>query len=129
MIDIKSTLFQILLFTAVALIFGSVLATISLIVQKIFGIGGKSKVKHQVYECGVRALGKSQVQFDIKYYIFALMFIVFDVEFVFLLPWALSVAKSREVPLFAIIEAFVFILILGLGWYYAWRKGALEWDK
>jgi NADH-quinone oxidoreductase subunit A len=57
------------------------------------------------------------------------MFIVFDVEFVFLLPWALSVAKSGQVPLFAIIEAFVFILILGLGWYYAWRKGALEWDK
>ena len=126
---IKSTLFQVLLFCGVGLIFGGVLAGLSLIVQKVFGIGHKRFVKNSVYECGMKPIGKSQVQFDIKYYIFALLFIIFDLEFVFLMPWALSVAKAKGPVLqFLIIEAFIFISILALGLVYAWRKKALEWE-
>lgn len=127
---IDSTLFQIFLFSFVALVFGAILATLSLVVQKVFGIGQKRKVKSLVYECGMRPLGKSNVQFDIKYYVFALMFIVFDVEFVFLIPWALSMSsfKSLGAKIFILSEAFIFITILGLGLFYAWKKDALEWE-
>ena len=125
----NTVLFQILLFCGVGLIFGGILASLSLIVQKIFGIGTqKGILKKQAYECGVKPLGKSQIQFDLKYYVFALIFIVFDVEFVFLMPWALSLAKAGKQDLgFLIIEAFLFIFILGIGLFYAWRKKALEW--
>ncbi|MDX1920456.1 MAG: NADH-quinone oxidoreductase subunit A [Candidatus Caenarcaniphilales bacterium] len=127
---IDSTLFQIFLFCLVGVVFGAILATLSLVVQKVFGIGKKRQIKSQVYECGMRPLGKSNVQFDIKYYVFALMFIVFDVEFVFLVPWALSMNsfKSMSAKLFILTEAFIFIAILGVGLYYAWKKGALEWE-
>jgi NADH:ubiquinone oxidoreductase subunit 3 (subunit A) len=126
---IKSNLFQVLLFCGVGLIFGGILATLSLIVQKVFRIGHKRKIKNEVYECGMKPLGKSQVQFDVKYYLFALLFIIFDVEFVFLMPWALSMGFPHEfnkIPL--LIEAFLFIGILGFGLLYAWRKKALEWE-
>lgn len=127
---IGSTLFQVLLFCLVGLVFGAVLLTLSLVVQKLSGIGKQRIVKNQVYECGVKPIGKSQVQFDIKYYVFALMFIVFDVEFVFLIPWALSMSAKLPLQshLFLLAEAFVFVLILGIGLYYAWRKKALEWE-
>jgi NADH-quinone oxidoreductase subunit A len=125
---INSTLFQVLLFCGIGLIFGGILATLSLVVQKIFLIGTPRQIKNQVYECGMKPLGKSQIQFDIKYYVFALLFIVFDVEFVFLMPWALSMSSSVASKLFLIVEAFIFIAILGFGLYYAWRKKALEWE-
>lgn len=126
---LKSTLFQVLLFCGVGLVFGGILAALSLIVQKVFGIGKKRFIKNSVYECGMKPLGKSQIQFDIKYYVFALLFIIFDVEFVFLMPWALSVAKAKgDILNFLIIEAFIFIAILGFGLLYAWRKKALEWE-
>ncbi|MDJ0625490.1 MAG: NADH-quinone oxidoreductase subunit A [Candidatus Caenarcaniphilales bacterium] len=134
MIDFKefinSTLFQIYLFCAVGLVFGAILATLSIVVQKVFKIGKNRKIKNQVYECGMKPLGKSNIQFDIKYYVFALMFIVFDVEFAFLIPWALSLSSVEAIKakLFLLTEAFIFIAILGAGLYYAWKKKALEWE-
>ncbi len=125
---IQSTLFQVLLFCGVGLVFGAILATLSLVVQKVFKIGKPSIIKNEIYECGMKPLGESRIQFDIKYYVFALLFIVFDVEFVFLLPWALSMGKITGSQLFLLGEAFVFIAILGLGLYYAYKKGALEWE-
>ncbi|HEY9885829.1 MAG TPA: NADH-quinone oxidoreductase subunit A [Vampirovibrionales bacterium] len=128
---INSTFFQVCLFVLVGLVFGAVLASKSLVIQKIFGIGSKRKVKSQSYECGMKPLGESNIQFDIKYYVFALMFIVFDVEFVFLVPWALSMTFFEDQPgakPLLLLEAFVFIAILGLGLLYAWKKDALEWE-
>jgi NADH:ubiquinone oxidoreductase subunit 3 (subunit A) len=124
----NSTLFQVLLFCGVGLVFGSILATLSLVVQKIFRIGSPSKIKTQIYECGVKPLGKTQIQFDVKYYVFALLFIVFDVEFIFLLPWALTMSKVGTGAIILFVQAFIFIAILGVGLYYAWRKKALEWE-
>ncbi|MEW6716302.1 MAG: NADH-quinone oxidoreductase subunit A [Chloroflexota bacterium] len=81
-------------------------------------------VKSSTYECGVETVGESRVQFRVQYYIFALIFLVFDIEVVFLFPWAVAFDK---LPLFAVLEGVLFILILAAGLVYAWRKGALEW--
>jgi NADH-quinone oxidoreductase subunit A len=80
--------------------------------------------KSETYECGIRPHGENWVQFKVQYYVFALVFLVFDVEAVFLLPWALVYDK---LPFYAVIEGVLFILLLAGALVYAWRKGALEW--
>ena len=82
-------------------------------------------VKFEAYECGVQQIGKRWGQFNFRYYTFALLFLVFDVETIFLFPWAL---KFNQLGLFAFIEMTIFILILLVGYIYAWKKGALQWD-
>ena len=77
------------------------------------------------YESGMEPLGAAWVQFNIRYYMFALVFVVFDVETVFLYPWAVA---FNQLGLLAFIEALVFISILVVALVYAWRKGALEWS-
>ncbi|HXF69569.1 MAG TPA: NADH-quinone oxidoreductase subunit A [Thermoflexus sp.] len=81
-------------------------------------------LKLETYECGVQTVGDAWVQFRAQYYIFALIFVLFDVEAVFLFPWA--VAYNR-LGLYAVIEMALFLLLLLGGLLYAWRKGALEW--
>jgi NADH-quinone oxidoreductase subunit A len=82
-------------------------------------------VKQSTYECGIESIGDAWVQFRAQYYIYALVFVVFDIEAVFLLPWAVAYS---QLPLFALAEAVIFILILILALAYAWRKGALRWS-
>ena len=81
-------------------------------------------VKATTYECGIETVGDSWVQFKAQYYIFALVFLIFDVETVFLFPWAV---KLGHLGLFAVIEGIIFIVILIAGLVYTWRKGMLEW--
>jgi NADH:ubiquinone oxidoreductase subunit 3 (subunit A) len=81
-------------------------------------------IKKSTYECGLETAGETWIQFKVQYYLFALVFVLFDVETVFLYPWAVA---YRQLPLFALVEVLVFLLILALGLAYAWRKGALEW--
>jgi NADH-quinone oxidoreductase subunit A len=82
-------------------------------------------IKSSTYECGIETVGDSWIQFKAQYYIYALVFLVFDVETVFLYPWAVA---YNQMTLFAVLEAVLFILILLGGLAYAWRKGALEWS-
>nr|YP_009867434.1 NADH-plastoquinone oxidoreductase subunit 3 [Campylium stellatum]QKG04647.1 NADH-plastoquinone oxidoreductase subunit 3 [Campylium stellatum] len=77
------------------------------------------------YESGIEPMGDAWIQFQIRYYMFALVFVIFDIETVFLYPWAMS---FNELGLSAFIEALFFICILIIGLVYAWRKGALEWS-
>nr|YP_009867598.1 NADH-plastoquinone oxidoreductase subunit 3 [Drepanocladus aduncus]QKG04811.1 NADH-plastoquinone oxidoreductase subunit 3 [Drepanocladus aduncus] len=77
------------------------------------------------YESGIEPMGEAWIQFQIRYYMFALVFVIFDIETVFLYPWAMS---FNELGLSAFIEALFFICILIIGLVYAWRKGALEWS-
>ena len=77
------------------------------------------------YESGIEPMGDAWIQFQIRYYMFALVFVIFDIETVFLYPWAMS---FNELSLSAFIEALVFVFILIIGLVYAWRKGALEWS-
>lgn len=83
-----------------------------------------STVKLETYECGMEALGGRWTQFNFRYYMYAILFVIFDVEVVFLYPWAV---KFLQLELFALIEMGVFVLILLVGWAYAWRKRDLEW--
>ncbi len=81
-------------------------------------------VKLETYECGMEAIGGRWSQFNFRYYTFAILFVIFAVEVVFLYPWA---TKFLQLKLFALIEMGVFVLILLVGWAYAWRKHDLEW--
>ena len=90
----------------------------------ILGPKKPNPIKQTTYECGIETVGESWVQFKAQYYIFALVFLVFDVETVFLFPWAV---KLGQLGLFAVVEGIIFILILIAGLVYTWRKGMLEW--
>lgn len=85
----------------------------------------KRPEKFTSYESGIEPMGDAWIQFQIRYYMFALVFVIFDIETVFLYPWAMS---FTELGLSAFIEALVFLFILVIGLVYAWRKGALEWS-
>jgi NADH-quinone oxidoreductase subunit A len=81
-------------------------------------------VKTDTYECGMKTVGSSWLQFNFRYYFYALLFVVFDVETVFLYPWAVHL---KQLKLFGFVEMLVFIFILVVGLVYAWKKKALEW--
>lgn len=84
----------------------------------------KSLAKSDIYECGVKTYGETWVRFRIQYYIYAIMFVVFDIETVFLYPWAVSYAG---LGVFALVEMIIFLVILFIGLAYAWAKGVLKW--
>ncbi len=81
-------------------------------------------VKNDTYECGVETQGPSWIQFNFRYYNFALLFVIFEVETVFLYPWAVA---FRKLELFGLVEMGVFVAMLAIGLAYAWKKGAREW--
>lgn len=89
------------------------------------GSNNQGPEKLTSYESGIEPMGDAWIQFQIRYYMFALVFVIFDIETVFLYPWAMS---FNELSLSAFIEALVFVFILIIGLVYAWRKGALEWS-
>ncbi|WP_406567184.1 NADH-quinone oxidoreductase subunit A [Heliophilum fasciatum] len=80
--------------------------------------------KEEVYECGVDTVGDTWIRFKTSYFLYALVFVVFDVETVFLYPWAV---QFQQLGTFAFVEMFIFIAILVVGFWYAWKEGALEW--
>lgn len=82
-------------------------------------------VKRTPYESGMPPLGDARDRFSVKFYLIAMLFIVFDIETVFMIPWAVS---FRQLGLFGLVEMLIFILILLVGYVYAWKRGALEWD-
>ena len=85
---------------------------------------GYSRAKMAAYECGVEMEGEPRQRYSIRYYVIAVLFVVFDVETIFLFPWAV---KFRALGIFGFVEMVIFLAILVLGYLYAWRKGALEW--
>jgi NADH:ubiquinone oxidoreductase subunit 3 (subunit A) len=112
------------LFIGVFLVIAPLLPAAALLITRLIAPKKPNKIKSQTYECGIETVGDTWVQFKIQYYIFALIFLVFDVETVFLYPWA---AAFGQLTLFAVLEGVLFIFILVFGLIYAWRKGALEW--
>ena len=102
------------------------IAGLILLLNKILGPKNKgSAVKSEPFECGMDATA-SPVRFSVKFYLIAMFFILFDVEIVWFFPWAVVL---REIKWVGIIEMFSFVAVLALGFIYAWRKGALEWEK
>lgn len=96
-----------------------------ILIGKLFVKGSKNKHKGQPYECGIPTDTSPWQQFNVGYYLFALLFLVFDVELVFLYPWAVVVKK---IGLVALLEILVFIFVLFIGFLYAHKKGALKWS-
>ena len=85
-------------------------------------------VKRSPYESGMPALGEVGERFSVKYYLVTILFIVFDIEAVFMIPWAVGFAQLKEMTGLLLIEMLVFMLILAVGYIYAWKRGAFEWD-
>ena len=112
------------LYIGIFLVIGIIVPIVPLILSRLVAPRKPNPIKQSTYECGIETVGDSWVQFKAQYYIFALVFLVFDVETVFLFPWALSL---KQLPLFVVLEGVLFIAILVAGLVYAWRKGMLEW--
>ena len=112
------TLLITVLLTAATLVAGAY------VVAKLIGPRSYAKVKSEPYECGIPTHGTSWIPVSIGFYLFAILFLMFDVETLFLYPWAVVVKDLEEMALLS-IGFFLVVLVLGLA--YAWRKGALEW--
>jgi NADH-quinone oxidoreductase subunit A len=113
--------FPILLFVLVALVFGVATLLLSYLVQPKY----PEPEKLSTYECGSEPFSDARMPFPVRYYIFAMLFVIFDIEVIFLYPWAVVFTK---IELIGLIEMLVFIGLFLVAYVYAWRKGALEWD-
>lgn len=112
------------LLTLVALIIPFMAFFVSSLLQTLFNSKKPTPQKLTIYECGIEPIGRARVQFKNSYFLYALVFVVFDIETVFLYPWAVQFQKLGT---FAVVEMFIFITILVVGLWYAWKKGALAW--
>ena len=112
------TLLIVVIITAIALV------AVALGIANAISPRSFNPQKGEAYECGIPTRGKSWMQFKVGYYLFAILFLMFDVETVFLFPWAVVV---QDLGVYGLISIFFFLVILVLGLAYAWRKGALEW--
>ncbi|HEY0488255.1 MAG TPA: NADH-quinone oxidoreductase subunit A [Telluria sp.] len=114
--------------TLLFLIVASGIGVALLVVGQLLGPkrpSGPSAEKLSPYECGFEAFEDARMQFDVRYYLIAILFIVFDLEIAFVFPWALV---FRELGVFGLIEMGVFLALLVIGFVYVWKKGALEWE-
>lgn len=110
------------LFIGVAFVLLTLVA--SWVIRRWMGVDKPTAEKLTPYECGERPIGGAWSQFNVRYYIFALIFIIFEVETIFLYPWAV---KFKALGMFGFLEMLVFVAILFVGLIYAWRKGVLKW--
>lgn len=103
------------------------------VLQLVLGYHRPNPMKNQPYECGMKPIQEAIVQFDIRYYLYALLFILFDIEIIFIIPWALATDNLKNIVsgdslLLGPIEMAIFLVVLAVGLAYAWKKGALEWE-
>jgi len=112
------------LYVGLFLVIATMIAIVPIALAALINPKKPNPMKKSTYECGMETVGESWVQFKAQYYIFALVFLIFDVETVFLFPWAWSL---KALDVFAAIEGVVFIMILIVGLLYIWRKNMLEW--
>ncbi len=106
-------------------VIGMVIAAGMLVTSAILGRRVRSSVKDQPYECGITPVGSTKDRFSVKFYLVAMIFILFDIETVFLYPWAVV---FRELRMFAFVEMLVFVVLILSGFFYIWKKGALAWS-
>lgn len=111
-------------FIAIFIVLAPIFPAAPVILNHFLGPRKPNPIKQQIYECGIETVGSSWVQFKVQYYLYALVFVIFDIEAVFLFPIA---AAYDQLGLFAIIETALFVVLLALGLAYAWGRGALEW--
>ena len=113
--------FPVLLFIFVAVAVG----VVPMVLGKLLGPSRPDAEKLSPYECGFEAFEDARMKFDVRYYLVAILFIIFDLEIAFLFPWAVVL---NEIGLFGFLSMMVFLAILVVGFVYEWMKGALEWE-
>jgi NADH-quinone oxidoreductase subunit A len=109
----------------VIMLFALGIALFIVIASHIIGHRISGKVKLSTYECGMQTIGPTRMRIRIRYYIVAMLFLIFDLEIMFLYPWAVVAGTLK---LFGFVEMLIFVIILFIGYIYVWRKGALEWE-
>lgn len=119
--DLLTGYLPILLFMGVAFFMGAAAVVLSFILAK----HAPDKEKNSTYECGFEPFGEAQRKFDVRFYLVAILFIIFDLEIAFLFPWSVALA---EVGWFGFSSMMIFLTVLTVGFIYEWKKGALEWD-
>lgn len=117
--------FPVLLFLVVGALIGVAPMLAGWGVSKLLGFNRPDAEKLSPYECGFPAFEDARMQFDVRYYLVAILFILFDLEVAFLFPWAVVV---KEIGLFGLIAMLIFLAVLVVGFVYEWKKGALEWE-
>ena len=100
--------------------------TVLLVVSYVLGVKNPNPIKLSPYECGITPVGTARERFSVKFYLVAMLFLLFDIEAVFLFPWAVV---YRELKLVGFVEMLLFILAILAGYIYVWKKGALEWER
>ena len=122
------TYFPILLLFVIAVVLAAAILLIARLITRFAIKPREGEAKYTVYESGVNPLGDARLRFSIKFYLVAMIFIIFDIEVVFFYPWAVVFRDMvKESPLI-LWEMLVFVAILALGYAYVWRKGGLDWD-
>ena len=117
--------FPILMFICVGLALGVLLPLLGGGATRLLGVHRPDPEKLSPYECGFEAFEDARMKFDVRYYLVAILFIVFDLEIAFLFPWAVALGK---IGLAGLLAMGIFLAILVVGFIYEWKKGALEWD-
>lgn len=117
--------FPILLFIAVGLGMGVALPLVGATLSRLLRVHHPDPEKLSPYECGFEAFEDARMRFDVRYYLVAILFIIFDLEIAFLFPWAIAL---EEIGTFGFVAMVIFLGILVVGFIYEWKKGALEWD-
>ena len=112
------------LFMGLFLLIAITFPLLPIILAKFIAPKKPNPIKSASYECGMESKGDSWVQFKVQYYVYALIFVIFDIEVIFIYPWAVA---YKQMGLFAFVEMLIFLVILGFGLVYAWRKNILEW--
>ena len=125
MASVAAQYLPILLFLGVALLLSTAFVVLPILVSKLTGSDKPDAAKLAEYECGFPAFEDSRAQFDVRFYLVAILFIVFDLEAAFLYPWAVSL---KEIGWTGWLAMMAFLAELILGFVYAWKKGALEWE-
>ncbi|WP_035053460.1 NADH-quinone oxidoreductase subunit A [Andreprevotia chitinilytica] len=117
--------FPILLFIVIASVVGVLPMALGKAVSMVLGTNKPDPAKLSPYECGFEAFEDARMQFDVRYYLVAILFILFDLEVAFLVPWALVL---KEIGSFGFFSMMIFLAVLVVGFIYEWMKGALEWE-
>jgi NADH-quinone oxidoreductase subunit A len=115
----------VLIFLIIATALAAVLLTLGTGLGRFFSRAPTDRDKLSAYECGFEAFEDTRMRFDVRYYLVAILFIVFDLEIAFLFPWAVAL---RKIGVFGLVAMGIFLAILIVGFIYEWKKGALEWD-
>lgn len=121
MVDLLREYLPILIFLGIAVVIAGAMVVAALLLAR----QRPDSEKVSPYECGFEAFDDARGQFDVRFYLVAILFIIFDLEVAFLFPWAVSLG---EIGVFGFWSMFIFLLILTVGFVYEWRKGALEWE-